>query len=92
MKGIVMAEPEQLSSNWMVIGGAGFFGIHMCAFLAKCGYREISYDIASFPAHERPEGVEEVVGDIRDTGKLRESLHGVQYVIHAAGALTVGHL
>src|SRR3989442_8224118 len=91
MKGIAMAEPEQLSSNWMVIGGAGFFGIHMCAFLAKCGYRVISYDIASFPPHERPEGVEEVVGDIRDTGKLRESLHGVQYVIHAAAALTLSN-
>ena len=80
------------SHKWLVTGGAGFFGIHMCAGLVARGQQVVSYDIATIPPHEKPAGVEEVVGDIRDTEKLLRHLKGVHYVVHSAAALALAPL
>ena len=43
--------------RWLVTGGAGFFGIHMCRGLVERGHEVTSYDIADFPDNEKIEGV-----------------------------------
>lgn len=75
--------------KWLVTGGAGFFGVHMCRGLIEKGQEVISYDIAPFPKEEQVDGVIEVIGDIRDTERLKEHLNGVDFVIHAAAALSL---
>ena len=73
--------------KWLVTGGAGFFGVHMCRGLIQRNEHVISYDTAVFPPEEHIEGLTTIVGDIRDTDKLRTQLKGVDFVIHAAAAL-----
>lgn len=46
----------------------------------------MSYDIAPFDYPERNQ-VTEIIGDIRNFGKLKESMRGVDIVVHAAAAL-----
>lgn len=75
--------------TWLVTGGAGFLGLHLCRHLARKGQRVRSYDIAAMPEEEKPEGVEELVGDIRDRASLRRALAGVEVVVHCAAALAL---
>jgi nucleoside-diphosphate-sugar epimerase len=75
--------------RWLVTGGAGFFGIHMCRGLVERGHEVTSYDIADFPDNEKIEGVRVVSGDIRDEEGLERQLAGVDFVIHAAAALAL---
>lgn len=75
--------------KWLVTGGAGFFGAHMCRSLLDRGEQVISYDIAPFDELEKPAGVVDVAGDIRDTDKLRAAMAGCDYVVHAAAALAI---
>jgi nucleoside-diphosphate-sugar epimerase len=74
--------------TWLVTGGAGFLGIHMCRALVERGCDVISYDIATIPPAENLD-VREIVGDIRDSAKLDEALQGVDRVVHAAAALAL---
>jgi nucleoside-diphosphate-sugar epimerase len=74
--------------RWLVTGGAGFFGVHMCRGLAERGHEVTSYDIAPFP-DERILGVRVVEGDIRDKERLARELLGVDFVVHAAAALAL---
>lgn len=82
-----MNEKEQ--SRWLVTGGAGFFGIHMCQYLAKNGFEVVSYDRDTFPEKEKIPGIEVVTGDIHDHKKLDEALKNIDYVIHAAAELAI---
>jgi nucleoside-diphosphate-sugar epimerase len=75
--------------RWLVTGGAGFFGVHMCRGLVERGQNVASYDVADFPANEKPPGLVEIRGDIRDTKKLEEGMRGMDYVVHAAAALAL---
>ena len=75
--------------KWLVTGGAGFLGLHLCRLLAKKGQEVISYDIQPTPANERAPGVLEVIGDIRDREKMKKHLQGVDFVIHCAAALAL---
>jgi nucleoside-diphosphate-sugar epimerase len=74
---------------WLVTGGAGFFGVHMCSGLLARGIPVTSYDILPLPPHERIPGVVEVTGDIRDRDKLTRHLDGVETVVHSAAALSL---
>ncbi len=76
-------------SKWLVTGGAGFFGIHMCQYLAKNGFEVISYDRDDFPDSEKMPGIEIVTGDIHDHAKLENALQDIDYVIHAAAELAL---
>ena len=76
-------------SRWLLTGGAGFLGLHMCRALTEKGETVVSYDIVPIPPDEKVPGVTEFLGDIRDTAKLRSAMNGVDYVVHAAAAL--GH-
>tara|TARA_R100001143_G_C3360967_1_gene135589 strand:+ start:6438 stop:7478 length:1041 start_codon:yes stop_codon:yes gene_type:complete len=76
-------------NRWLVTGGAGFFGIHMCRFLAEMGEEVVSYDRDPFPENERMPGIEIVNGDILDNESLEKALTDVDYVIHAAAELAL---
>jgi nucleoside-diphosphate-sugar epimerase len=74
---------------WLVTGGTGFLGIHLCGGLISRGQAVTSYDIQQFPVHEKPPGVIEVTGDIRDRDKLTRHMRGAEVVVHSAAALAL---
>lgn len=80
---------EKKNFTWLITGGAGFLGLHVCNFLAERGENVISYDIDTAPKHEKPEGLIEITADIRDTTELKKALKGVDYVVHCAAALAL---
>jgi len=80
--------PDGTHSRWLVTGGAGFFGTHMCRGLVERGHEVISYDVADFPDEKIP-GVRIVQGDVRDSDGLARALVGVDCVVHAAAALAL---
>ena len=69
------------NSNWLITGGAGFLGLHICNNLVKKKQKVISYDIAKMPECEKPEGLIEIVADIRDKHILKKALRNVDYVV-----------
>ena len=77
------------NSNWLITGGAGFLGLHICNNLVKKKQKVISYDIAEMPECEKPEGLIEIVADIRDKHILKKALGNVDYVVHCAAALAL---
>lgn len=85
-----MAESSaEKSFTWLVTGGAGFLGLHICNFLVRKNQKVISYDIARAPEHEKPDGLLEIIADIRDKKELKKALKGVDYVVHCAAALAL---
>ena len=83
--------PETRKMTWLVTGGAGFFGLHMCQLIAQRNQKVISYDIERVPKHEKPEGLVEITADIRDQPKLRNALKGVDYVVHSAASFALSN-
>lgn len=77
------------ASSWLVTGGAGFLGIHLCRSLARRGLPVLSYDIQPYPAEERIDGVTEIIGSVTDKARLTELLRGVEVVVHCAAALAL---
>lgn len=61
----------------------------MCRYLIERGETVIAYDIETFLEYEKPVGVIEVKGDIRDRATLDKAMEGVTYVVHAAAALAL---
>jgi nucleoside-diphosphate-sugar epimerase len=75
--------------KFLVTGGAGFFGIHMCKHIANAGHDVISFDRDDFPTSELVSGIYCVKGDISDLVNIEKNLIGVDYVIHAAAELAL---
>jgi nucleoside-diphosphate-sugar epimerase len=75
--------------RWLVTGGAGFLGIHMCRGLVEHGQDVTSYDIAQFSPAEKLDGMRIVNGDIRDAKELARHLANADFVVHAAAALAL---
>jgi len=73
--------------TWLITGGAGFLGLHLCRFLIEQKQQVISYDIAAIPANEKIDGLIEVTADIRDGLAFKKALQGVDIVVHCAAAL-----
>jgi nucleoside-diphosphate-sugar epimerase len=76
---------------WLVTGGAGFLGMHLCRGLVQRGIPVKSYDIQAYPAEERIAGVEEIIGTVCDGSQLLPHLKGVETVVHCAAALSLAH-
>jgi len=78
-------------SKVLITGGAGFIGTHTALALLENGYSVRALDSLAPPVHltqtrppHLPNDVELIVGDVRDSDKLLEALHGVDAVIHLA--------
>lgn len=82
-----MSDPKQY--RWLVTGGAGFLGIHLCQGLLRRGQSVASLDISPFPPEEVSPGLETIVADIRDTETVYRAMQGVDFVVHAAAALAL---
>src|ERR1700733_678699 len=75
--------------RWLVTGGAGFLGVHLCRGLVDRGQDVTAYDISRWPSTENLTGIRAIKGDIRDSDELARHLSGVDFVVHAAAALAL---
>jgi UDP-glucose-4-epimerase GalE len=79
-------------SSILVTGGAGYIGSHCCSRLYQAGFNPVSFDNLT-TGHERfVNWGPLVVGDIRDTIRLKATLqdHQISAVMHFAAASSVG--
>lgn len=73
----------------LVTGGAGFVGSHIVDLLAARGEAVRVLDLR--PARDdAPDGVEHLVGDVRDPDAVRRALRGVDAVCHQAARVGLG--
>jgi dTDP-L-rhamnose 4-epimerase len=73
----------------LVTGGAGFVGSHVVDALAARGEAVRVLDLRG-PRDDAPDGVEHVVGDVRDPATARRALAGVDAVCHQAAMVGLG--
>ena len=85
-----------MSKQILITGGAGFVGSHLADGLLKAGHSVRVLDCLTPQVHgdSLPDylsrDVELVVGDMRDSGTVRQALTGVDVVYHFAAAVGVG--
>ena len=75
----------------LVTGGAGYIGSHAVRELRDAGHEvSILDDLSAGHRAAVPEGAHLFAGDLGDRAVLRDSLRGVDAVVHFAGVLDVG--
>jgi dTDP-L-rhamnose 4-epimerase len=80
----------------LVTGGAGFIGSHVAEVARDAGHEVRVLDALLPAVHpvgaepRRPDGVELLVGDIRDAATVDRALHGVDAVCHQAAMVGLG--
>ena len=86
-----------MTDTILITGGAGFIGSHLADELLRAGWRVRALDNLIPQVHEsgeRPDylddEVELVVGDVRDSDRVRRALDGVDAVVHLAARVGVG--
>lgn len=84
-----------MATTFLVTGGAGFIGRHLCRELQAHGHRVRALDSLIPQVHdgasaEPPPGADFVVGDVRDRALLEQALDGVDGVFHLAAEVGVG--
>lgn len=84
-------------ARYLVTGGAGFIGRHLCRELLQAGHEVRILDSlveqvhdGSGPPPDLPAGAEFVQGDVRDREPVRRALRGVDGVFHLAAEVGVG--
>jgi len=75
---------------YLITGGAGFIGSHVAHHLLAGGaaVRVLDNLSTGLPGN-LPEGVELVVGDVRDLQCVREATYGMRHIIHLAAQVSV---
>ncbi|RLG73432.1 MAG: epimerase [Thermoprotei archaeon] len=78
----------------LITGGAGFIGHSLALHLVNSGFNVVVYDslerASSLGVSKlREKNIPIIVGDVRDEVKLRNSLKGVDVVVHAAAYVDV---
>lgn len=73
-------------TNTLVIGGAGYIGVHLVPQLIATGRRVTVLGRSALPRYELPDSAEYVVGDFGQLELLRSLLKTHQEVIHLAYA------
>ncbi len=77
-------------TRYLVTGGAGFIGSHLCDHLLAGGHEVRVLDNLSTGAPENvPEGAELVVGDITRIGDVRTAMAGMDGCFHLAAIASV---
>ncbi|MFL5257879.1 MAG: NAD-dependent epimerase/dehydratase family protein [Rhodopila sp.] len=84
-----------MANTYLLTGGAGFIGRHLCQELLECGYSLRVIDSFSVQVHETeeavlPRDVDIIKADIRDAEAVGAALHGVDGVFHLAAEVGVG--
>lgn len=76
----------QKGDRILVTGGAGYVGSHTCKALARQGFEPVVYDDLSTGHHDFVRWGPLVVGDIRDTERMRAAIadYDVRHVVHFA--------
>lgn len=75
----------------LVTGGAGFIGSWIVRLLITAGHQVVVLDnLSTGQASQVANGAKLIVGDIKDPSKTKQTLAGVDAVIHAAGLIVVG--
>lgn len=82
-------------NSFLITGGAGFIGRHLCRQLLATGARVRVLDSLVPQVHEDgeaspPDGVEFIRGDVRDADAVRRALDGVDGLFHLAAEVGVG--
>ncbi|MBI2382632.1 MAG: NAD-dependent epimerase/dehydratase family protein [Gammaproteobacteria bacterium] len=76
----------QVGARCLVTGGAGYVGRTLVARLRAAGCAVRSLDVAP---HRHGDGVETVVGDLRDYAAVRAAADGVATVFHTAALINL---
>ena len=76
--------PAQLGTRCLVTGGAGYVGRALVRRLREAGCEVRSFDVLP---HRQGEGVEIIVGDLRDEAAVRAACKDVDTVFHTAAVI-----
>ena len=78
-------------AKYLVTGGAGFIGSHLCARLCSDGHDVRALDDLSSGHRANLDGVDVdlIVGDLRDQEALECAMEGADYVLHHAAIASV---
>lgn len=77
-------------TSWLVTGGAGFIGSHLCeALLARGDSVRVLDDLSTGKRENLPEGVDLIVGDVADQPVVRNAVEGVAGCFHLAAIASV---
>ncbi len=77
-------------SRFLVTGGAGFIGSHLCdALLARGDAVRVLDDLSTGKRENLPAGVELIVGDIADAALMNRAVAGVDGCFHLAAIASV---
>ena len=77
-------------STWLVTGGAGFIGSHLCeALLARGDAVRVLDDLSTGNRENLPPGATLIEGDVADPATVRKPVEGVSGCFHLAGIASV---
>ena len=75
---------------WLVTGGAGFIGSHLCeALLARGDAVRVLDDLSTGQRENLPPAVELIEGDVADPAVVRDAMRGVAGCFHLAAIASV---
>lgn len=77
-------------TTWLVTGGAGFIGSHLCeALLSRGDAVRVLDDLSTGKRENLPAGATLIVGDVADPEAVRDALQGVAGCYHLAAIASV---
>jgi UDP-glucose 4-epimerase len=77
-------------STYLVTGGAGFIGSHLCeALVARGDSVRVIDDLSTGHRHNLPPGVPLIVGDVADADAVARAIEGVDGCFHLAAIASV---
>lgn len=75
---------------YLVTGGLGFIGSHLCAALTAIGHKvRILDDLSTGRRENAAEGAEVIIGDVGDEDQVRKAISGVDGCFHLAAIASV---
>jgi UDP-glucose 4-epimerase len=85
-----LAEPRLMTSTYLVTGGCGFIGSHLCEALAARGHRlRVLDDLSTGSRANLLPGTELIEGDVADAATVRRAMAGVDGCFHLAAIASV---